>query len=189
MTTPAPHPAAAGDGKAAGSADDTRRPAGALSPAAGPLPSIYVPRSPQASSTGLLWPAVLRAARRAGTWVTRQRPQHGPACQGGRSQATGSPALPVSTTVGASGAVGAVDARLSPGRFLYVDESKIGAVGEFAVHGSNLTELAGSPVSLPAGATPAGIIDWLSYGKVPPQGLKPHAGLLTDFPYLGPPNP
>ncbi len=35
-----------------------------------------------------------------------------------------------STTIGASGAVGAVDARLSPdGRFLYVDESKIGASG------------------------------------------------------------
>ena len=64
-----------------------------------------------------------------------------------------------STTVGVSGAVGAVDARLSPdGRFLYVDESKIGAVGEFAVHDGTLTELAGSPVSLPAGATPAGII-------------------------------
>src|SRR5215831_1544271 len=137
MATPAPHPTAAGDGEEAGSADDTRQPAGALSPTVGPLPSIYVPRS-QASSTGLLWPAVLRAARRASTWVTRQRPQHGPACQGGRSQATGSPALPVAT-VGASGAVGAVDARLSPGRFLYVDESKIGAVGEFAVHGSNLT--------------------------------------------------
>ena len=30
---------------------------------------------------------------------------------------------------------------------------------------------------------------WLSYGKVPPQGLTPHADLLTDFPYLGPPNP
>ena len=26
-------------------------------------------------------------------------------------------------------------------------------------------------------------------GKVSPQGLKPHADLLTDFPYLGPPNP
>ena len=36
--------------------------------------------------------------------------------------------------------------------------AEIGAVGEFAVHGGNLTELAGSPVSLPAGATPAGII-------------------------------
>ena len=30
---------------------------------------------------------------------------------------------------------------------------------------------------------------WLSYGKIPPQGLNPHADLLTDFPYLGPPNP
>jgi hypothetical protein len=30
---------------------------------------------------------------------------------------------------------------------------------------------------------------WLSYGKIPPQGLKPHADLLTEFPYLGPPNP
>jgi hypothetical protein len=57
-----------------------------------------------------------------------------------------------------SGPVGAVDARLSPdGRFLYIDESKLGAVGEFAVHGGDLTELAGSPVSLPADAT-AGII-------------------------------
>jgi len=92
MTTPPPHPAAADDGEEAGSADDTRRPAGALSPAVAPLPPIYVPRSPQANSTGLLWPAVLLAARRASTRVTRQRPQHGPACQDGRSQATGSPA-------------------------------------------------------------------------------------------------
>jgi DNA-binding beta-propeller fold protein YncE len=54
---------------------------------------------------------------------------------------------------------GAVDARLSPdGRYLYVDESANGAVGEFAVTGGNLTELTGSPVSLPAGPTPAGII-------------------------------
>jgi hypothetical protein len=37
-------------------------------------------------------------------------------------------------------------------------QGKIGAAGEFAVHGGNLTELAASPVSLPAGATPAGII-------------------------------
>jgi DNA-binding beta-propeller fold protein YncE len=54
---------------------------------------------------------------------------------------------------------GAVDARLSPdGRFLYVDESRIGAVGAFAVSGGSLTELATSPTSLPAGATPAGIV-------------------------------
>jgi hypothetical protein len=48
---------------------------------------------------------------------------------------------------------------LSPdGRTLYVDESRIGAVGAFAVKGGNLTELPGSPISLPAGATPAGIV-------------------------------
>jgi 6-phosphogluconolactonase len=64
-----------------------------------------------------------------------------------------------STAVKANGGVGAVDARLSPdGRYLYVDESKIGAVGAFAVNGGGLTELASSPVSLPAGATPAGIV-------------------------------
>jgi 6-phosphogluconolactonase len=63
-----------------------------------------------------------------------------------------------STPVGATGGVGAVDARLSPGgRTLFVDESRIGAVGAFAVHGGNLTELASSPTSLPAGAAPAGI--------------------------------
>jgi 6-phosphogluconolactonase len=64
-----------------------------------------------------------------------------------------------STTVSAAGGVGAVDARLSPdGRYLYVDESRIGAVGEWAVNGGNLTELPSSPTSLPAGATPAGIV-------------------------------
>ncbi len=63
-----------------------------------------------------------------------------------------------STPVGATGGVGAVDARLSPdGRTLFVDESKIGAVGAFAVRGGNLTELPGSPAALPAGATPAGL--------------------------------
>jgi hypothetical protein len=30
---------------------------------------------------------------------------------------------------------------------------------------------------------------WLSNGKVPPSGLKPHDDLLAQFPYLGPPNP
>lgn len=63
-----------------------------------------------------------------------------------------------STPVGDTGGVGAVDARLSAdGRTLYVDESRVGKVGEFAVNGGSLTELAGSPVSLPAGATPAGV--------------------------------
>jgi len=64
-----------------------------------------------------------------------------------------------STPVGKTGGVGAVDARLSPdGRYLYVDESRIGAVGAFAVHGGNLTELGTSPFALPASATPAGIV-------------------------------
>ena len=64
-----------------------------------------------------------------------------------------------STPVATSGGVGAVDARLSPdGQFIYVDESKIGSVGIFAVSGGSLTELHSSPVKLPAGATPAGII-------------------------------
>ena len=64
-----------------------------------------------------------------------------------------------STPVGATGGVGAVDARLSPnGAYLFVDESRIGAVGAFAVNGGTLTELATSPTSLPADATPAGIV-------------------------------
>jgi 6-phosphogluconolactonase len=64
-----------------------------------------------------------------------------------------------STTVGATGGVGAVDARLSPdGRFLFVDESRIGTVGALAVDGGALTELSSSPTALPAGATPAGIV-------------------------------
>ena len=63
-----------------------------------------------------------------------------------------------STPVSANG-VGAVDARLSPsGRYLYVDESKIGAIATFAVNGGSLTPLASSPTSLPAGATPAGLV-------------------------------
>jgi 6-phosphogluconolactonase len=64
-----------------------------------------------------------------------------------------------STPVSQTGGVGAVDARLSPdGRFLYVDESRIGKVGTFAVSGGSLTELPSSPTPLPAGATPAGIV-------------------------------
>ena len=64
-----------------------------------------------------------------------------------------------STPVSATGGVGAVDARLGPdGHILWVDESRIGAVGAFAVDGGDLTELASSPTSLPAGAAPAGIV-------------------------------
>jgi 6-phosphogluconolactonase len=71
----------------------------------------------------------------------------------------GSLTLLGSTPVSNTGGVGAVDARLSnDGRTLYVDESRIGTVGAFAVNGGNLTELPSSPVSLPTGATPAGIV-------------------------------
>jgi 6-phosphogluconolactonase len=71
----------------------------------------------------------------------------------------GSLTLLGSTPVSNSGGVGAVDARLSnDGRTLYVDESRIGDVAAFAVTGGNLTELPSSPVALPAGATPAGIV-------------------------------
>ncbi len=64
-----------------------------------------------------------------------------------------------STPVSATGGVGAVGARLSSdGRFLYVDESRIDAVGIFAVNGGRLTELPSSQTSLPAGAAPAGVV-------------------------------
>lgn len=67
-------------------------------------------------------------------------------------------ALLGSTPVGANGGVGAVDPGLSPdGRTLYINESKIQAVGLFAVHNGTLTEEPGSPVALPAGASAAGL--------------------------------
>jgi hypothetical protein len=51
------------------------------------------------------------------------------------------------------------DARLDPaGRFLYVVGAGRGTVSVFAVDGGNLTELPGSPVSLPGGATPFGVV-------------------------------
>ena len=64
-----------------------------------------------------------------------------------------------STTVSATGGVGAVDPGMSPdGRYLYVNESRIDAVGVFAVGADgSLTERPGSPAPLPAGATPAGL--------------------------------
>ena len=63
-----------------------------------------------------------------------------------------------STPVGTTGGVGAVDAGVtSDDSALYVNESRVASIGEFAVDGSNLSELPGSPATLPAGATPAGI--------------------------------
>jgi 6-phosphogluconolactonase len=51
------------------------------------------------------------------------------------------------------------DARLSPdGQTLFVVDSGADAVSAFSVHGGALTELASSPTSLPAGASPFGIV-------------------------------
>jgi glycine cleavage system H protein len=53
-------------------ATEPRPDEGAVSPAIGPLPAIYVPSSPsQASRTSLLWHAAVRAARRADGWAVR----------------------------------------------------------------------------------------------------------------------
>ena len=63
-----------------------------------------------------------------------------------------------STTVANTGGVGATDPGISAdGRTLYINESRVDAVGEFAVNGGTLTALTSSPIALPAGATPAGI--------------------------------
>jgi 6-phosphogluconolactonase len=51
------------------------------------------------------------------------------------------------------------DTAVSPdGRFLYVVDAGVAKVSAFAVAGTSLTELAGSPVSIPGGAAPFGIV-------------------------------
>ncbi|HEV8402289.1 MAG TPA: beta-propeller fold lactonase family protein [Candidatus Limnocylindrales bacterium] len=51
------------------------------------------------------------------------------------------------------------DARLDPsGRYLYVVDAGAVAVSVFAVNGGNLTELASSPVAIPGGVAPFGIV-------------------------------
>jgi hypothetical protein len=50
------------------------------------------------------------------------------------------------------------------------------------------------PATYPNGRVPTDDVysmrfAWLTNGKVPPSGLKPHDDLLAHFPYLGPPNP
>jgi hypothetical protein len=52
----------------------------------------------------------------------------------------------------------------------------------------------GTPAAYPNGRVPTDDVysmrfAWLSHGKVPPTGLKPHDDLLAEFPYLGLPNP
>jgi hypothetical protein len=49
------------------------------------------------------------------------------------------------------------------------------------------------PAAYPNGRTPTDDVysmrfAWLSHGKIPPTGLKPHDDLLHEFPYLGLPN-
>jgi len=61
--------------------------------------------------------------------------------------------LLASTLVSGGKGAGAVDARLSTeGQTLYVNETKVGQIGEFAVDGGDLTELGSVPVSTGAGA-------------------------------------
>jgi 6-phosphogluconolactonase (cycloisomerase 2 family) len=70
----------------------------------------------------------------------------------------GSLALLGSTTF-SSTPTGAEDARLDPdGDSLWVVETGAHAVGGFAVHGGQVTQLASSPTTLPAGATAFGIV-------------------------------
>lgn len=70
--------------------------------------------------------------------------------------ADGSLSLVGSTPVSAESGVGATDASTSPdGATLWVNESRVDAIGAFAINGTSLTELPATP--LPAGAAPAGI--------------------------------
>ncbi len=51
------------------------------------------------------------------------------------------------------------DARLDPsGAFLYVVDAGVAKVSAFAVNGGNLTELASSPIAIPGGVAPFGIV-------------------------------
>jgi hypothetical protein len=89
MTAPTPPPRA-GDREppAAADAAPAQPDPIAISPAIGPVPPVYVPRSPnQAATTGLVWHATVRAVRLVGRWVIR-RP-HRRATHDGESQSTG----------------------------------------------------------------------------------------------------
>jgi len=58
-----------------------------------------------------------------------------------------------------TGVLRSFDARLAPnGKYLYVVDAGLDAVSVLAVDGGSLTELSASPVALPAGATPFGIV-------------------------------
>lgn len=64
----------------------------------------------------------------------------------------------IGTTAFTNGA-GAVDARLSPdGKFLFVTGGRGQVVSGFAVNGGDVTELPTSPIALPTGTAPTGIV-------------------------------
>ena len=94
MPEPDRSPATTSDDEATASADsgEHKREAFAISPAVGPLPSIYVPQSPdELSTTDLLWHAEAQAARRARDWAACHLPHHDPECRAHESAAPADP--------------------------------------------------------------------------------------------------
>jgi glycine cleavage system H protein len=84
MPEPDRSPATTSDDEDTASADsgEHKPEAFAISPAIGPLPSIYVPQSPdEPSTTDLLWHAEAQAARRARKWAACHLPHHDPECR------------------------------------------------------------------------------------------------------------
>ena len=71
----------------------------------------------------------------------------------------GTLALLGSTPMNRGTALGPFDIRIDwTGHYAYVVDSATATVSEFLVHGGTLTELTSSPVALPAGATPFGLV-------------------------------
>jgi glycine cleavage system H protein len=94
MPEPDRPPATTGDDEATASADgvEHKPEAFAISPAVGPLPSIYVPQSPdEPSTTDLLWHAEAQVARRTRDWAACHLPHHDPQCRAHESAAPADP--------------------------------------------------------------------------------------------------
>jgi glycine cleavage system H protein len=90
MPEPDRSSATTSDDEVAASADsgEHQPEAFAISPAVGPLPSIYVPQSPdEPSTTDLLRHAEAQVARRARDWAARHLPHHDPECRAHESAA------------------------------------------------------------------------------------------------------
>ncbi|MEU8849460.1 hypothetical protein AB0C70_25135 [Streptomyces sp. NPDC048564] len=76
MTTPAPLPDGAEDDKRMAAAPAESDPV-AVTPAIGPIPAIYIPRSSnKAGAADQFWFAAVRAARKAARWATRCLSHH-----------------------------------------------------------------------------------------------------------------